>query len=417
MSNNKTHRLNLGNLAKKDKWPRVRLVTYEGGGNAWLVDARIQGRGERLFFKTKVEAETMADQLRIKRQNAGKVGVQIPDRLRVEALECAERLESIGATLRQATDYYLKHVKPVSGTRTCEEAAAELIKTKRKAGKRESYVKALAWAYGVFNRTFGSRKTNEVMQKQVEQWLDSQDYKLVTRRDYIRDLGILFNYCVERGYSAENPVAGIEKPLLEDEEPEIFTVDEAAALLAAAAAIPEANPVAILAIGLFAGLRTSELKLLDWSEVDLEQRLIEVTGRKAKTRQRRLVKISDNLAAWLTPLAKVSGPVMGAKFRYRRAEAFNVAREAMRNEGFQNALVKWPKNGMRHSFASYHLAHYEDASRTALELGHADTTMLFAHYRNLVRPREAARYWQIMPKEISPEAEQGSDKPDAETPS
>jgi integrase len=47
--------------------------------------------------------------------------------------------------------------------------------------------------------------------------------------------------------------------------------------------------LAAIAIGLFAGLRTSELAALDWQDVHLtgSQRFIEVTARKAKTRQRR----------------------------------------------------------------------------------------------------------------------------------
>jgi hypothetical protein len=30
-------------------------------------------------------------------------------------------------------------------------------------------------------------------------------------------------------------------------------------------------------------------------------------------------------------------------------------------------------------------------------MGHTDSDMLFAHYRQLVKPRDAARYWNIVP--------------------
>ncbi|MHA3774764.1 tyrosine-type recombinase/integrase [Verrucomicrobiota bacterium sgz303538] len=364
-----------------------------------MVDTRIAGKGERLYFKTKIEADIKAEQLRTKRQNEGTSGVQIPDRLRVEALECDQRLKAVGATLREATEFFLKHVKPVSGTRTCHQAAEELLEAKRKAGKRESYLKGLGWALGAFNRSFGETKTSEITQDDIEEWLDEQEFKLATRRAYIRDLGILFNFSVDRGYSAANAVARIEKPVLEDEPPEIFTVLEAETLLRVAAFMSELSLVPVLAIGLFAGLRTSELRALDWSEVDLEERIIEVKGKKAKTRQRRLVKISDNLLAWLKPHSMTSGSVVNGRFRERLGNAVAQARTRLRDSGDQKSLGKWPKNGMRHSFASYHLALHQNAALTALELGHADTTMLFAHYRNLVKPKEAARYWEIMPEE------------------
>jgi integrase len=340
-----------------------------------LVDTRINGRGERLFFKSRVEADAHADILRTKRMNDGKIGVQISERLRIEALECDERLKPFEATLRQACDFFLKHFKPVGETRTCAAATAELIDIKRKAGKRESYMKGLGWALGKFNKEYGEVKVSEIAQGGIEEWLDEQEFKLATRRAYIRDLGILFAFCNVRGYCSINPVARIEKPMLEDEAPEIFTVDEAAALLHNAAANPDFNLVPILAIGMF-----------------------EVTGKKAKTRQRRLVKISDNLASWLTPYRANSGKIVAGRFRERLADTLIMARAELAQSGKQTALSRWPKNGMRHSFASYHLAYHQNAALAALELGHADTAMLFAHYRNLVRPKEAARYWQIVPQ-------------------
>ncbi len=62
-----------------------------------------------------------------------------------------------------------------------------------------------------------------------------------------------------------------------------------------------------LAIGGFAGLRSSEIERLDWSEVRLADRFIEIKNGKAKTASRRLVPIADNLAEWLTAFANPSG--------------------------------------------------------------------------------------------------------------
>jgi hypothetical protein len=32
-----------------------------------------------------------------------------------------------------------------------------------------------------------------------------------------------------------------------------------------------------------------------------------------------------------------------------------------------------------------------------LEMGHTDSGMIFNHYRQLVRPKEAERYWNLKP--------------------
>jgi integrase len=60
-------------------------------------------------------------------------------------------------------------------------------------------------------------------------------------------------------------------------------------------------------------------------------------------------------------------------------------------------IKQWPKNALRHSYASYHLAQFQNAAVTALELGHTNASITFKHYRELVLPAEAARYWKLKP--------------------
>jgi integrase len=52
---------------------------------------------------------------------------------------------------------------------------------------------------------------------------------------------------------------------------------------------------------------------------------------------------------------------------------------------------------LRHSYASYHLAAFKDAPALSLELGHVRPQTVFIHYRELVRPSEAERFWKIAP--------------------
>jgi integrase len=68
--------------------------------------------------------------------------------------------------------------------------------------------------------------------------------------------------------------------------------------------------IPFLAIGAFAGLRSAEIERLEWQEVNLENRFIEVKAAKAKTAARRIVPISDNLAAWLKDRTKDAGRVV-----------------------------------------------------------------------------------------------------------
>ena len=61
----------------------------------------------------------------------------------------------------------------------------------------------------------------------------------------------------------------------------------------------------------------------------------------------------------------------------------------------------FPRNTLRHSFASYHLALHHDAAKAALEIGHNTTDILFRHYRELVTPEDARDWFMINCEGIS----------------
>ena len=60
-------------------------------------------------------------------------------------------------------------------------------------------------------------------------------------------------------------------------------------------------------------------------------------------------------------------------------------------------IDKWPHDCLRHSFCSYYLAHHEDAAKTALQAGHTES-VLFQHYRKMVRREDAEKFWGIYPR-------------------
>ncbi len=141
--------------------------------------------------------------------------------------------------------------------------------------------------------------------------------------------------------------------------------------------------LAYVAIGLFAGLRRSELCALEWSEIDIKARTIEVKGAKAKTRQRRIVTISDTLAEWLALAPKSAHPAPSRNEDFCSERLKNLCSERLDEGGslIRKAIVdNWPRNALRHSFGSYHYGQYRDENRTAAEMGNSPA-VVFRHYR------------------------------------
>jgi integrase len=230
---------------------------------------------------------------------------------------------------------------------------------------------------------FGEQMIAAIVARDIDDWLRSLDVGAVTRNTFRRRLAALFGFAKRRGYLAENPLPDVERAKERAGEVEILTVGETDRLLKAAS--PDTIPY--WAIGAFAGVRRAEIERLDWGDVRLDDGFIEVKASKSKTASRRLVPIQPNLAEWLVPY----------RTRRGRVSPQNLQKHINDDRDRAQLRAEWPQNALRHSFGSYHLAHFKDAAKLALEMGNSPA-MIFKHYRELVKPKDAELYWAIRPK-------------------
>jgi integrase len=215
----------------------------------------------------------------------------------------------------------------------------------------------------------------------IDRWLRSLNHTPVTRNSLHRCIKVFFSFAKSRGYLPQSEATAAELvPVAKEGETktEIFQPAEMSKLLA----IAPPKELALLAIGAFAGLRMAEIKRLEWKAVDLDRRIITLRADQAKTASRRIVPISDNLAAWIELLPR-EGKVVG-----------KVAPELTKLA--KKLGMEWPRNALRHSYISYRLAVVKDAAKVALEAGNSPD-IIFKHYRELVTEQEAKEWFAIMP--------------------
>ena len=345
----------------------------------------------RRFFETRARADAYAHLRRVELANVGAEGVAMSADERTMARECSALLAPHGKTIRDATEYLLTHLRSAARSVPVARLVKEVQASKATDGAGKPHLADLKTRLAVFERDFAGRTVAEITTAELDDWLRGvlgsrgEPVSPVGRNNFRKVVRGAFSYAVARGYCPSNPVTATARAKVADKPPGILTVKDAAALLAHA----DAALLPYLVVGLFAGLRRAELERLDWSEVDLAGGHIEVSAAKSKTARRRLVTIEPNLAAWLLPLARPTGPVTPNNLRPRLA----AVREAA-------GLAEWPDNCLRHSFGSYHVAHFGSAAKTALEMGHVNAAMLFSNYREVVKPKEAARYWQLRPAAV-----------------
>jgi integrase len=301
----------------------------------------------------------------------------VEDYLRARDLAGTESLAAMAAE-------YGQHFRKVERKVTIPRIVAEMLLQREQDGASKVYLGQLKTTLNRFSARFPGEILDATSQE-IDAWLRSLDVAPGTRNSMLRCIKVFFSFARSRNYLPEDKSTAADSVRLvksTTDDVTIFTPEQMQTILHAAP--PRLLP--ILTIGAFSGIRVAELNRLDWSAVDLERRIIEIRAGQAKTASRRVVPITDNLAAWLESLQR-KGKVVSANNLHRDVAALS------------NALgIDWPRNVLRHSFISYRIATVKSADQVALEAGNSPA-IIFKHYRELTTEDQANKWFAILPKD------------------
>jgi hypothetical protein len=177
-------------------------------------------------------------------------------------LACARYAEAVGipgngSLLATAARFYLERHPNTLPKITLAEAADEMIELRRKANASEAYLTDLRCRSGWFISAFAGHPAS-VITADCQRYLGGLEGASGTRYVHRQILWRLFSHCENHGYipRGTNPVAATQMFSRKRTEPiEIWTPKEIAKLLS----VTQKDFVPVLAIGAFAGLRTSEI--------------------------------------------------------------------------------------------------------------------------------------------------------------
>jgi len=380
----------------------------------WRASYVEQGKRKQKYFKVKSDAEAWAEEHEREALAHG-TDSTITAAERATVIESRATLEELGLTLRDAVTFAVDHQRRARASCSVSEMVAETLKTRERSGVSHRHVRDMNGKLGRFEKVFGSRSAATITTQEIEEWLHGLKLAPASINSYRRILVVAFNDAKRNGHLERNPAEFVRRAKVVETEVGILKPGEAAAMLAGA----EEAIVPVVALGLFAGLRVSELEQVDWSEVHLDLGHVRILASKAKSARNRIIPIADNLAMWLEPHRREGGSVWpdshqkGRKLMEaaHRAAGFGTAAQVRKAKAEGKDLRKWPDNGLRHSYATYHLAHHRNAHELALHMGHTDTKLIFAHYRLPVTDKEAASYWGITPENAEEIAGDGEPDP------
>ncbi len=355
---------------------------------------------QRKTFSTLAEAEAEAkrkdhdfkiagDREKIIRKRIGEDGTKLTaDALR-DAVEALAVLKDYGS-LTDAATYFMKYANPKGGEKTIEECRDLFLKRCETEGLRPATIRSYSQQTKRLCNDMKGMKMHEITLHVFEEWLSKVSKSQGTRKSYLRHLGAFFNYAIARGYMVDNPTANLgaksDKNIVH-----YLTPAEAHKMLVAAEDLhPELVPY--IAIGLFAGVRPSEMHgqntdhaPLDWQHIHLtgDKPHIDLKPEQDKNRNGRRVDISKNLLKWLLPYAQERGAIEYSRPRF----------EAI----VKQAGIQYRKDAMRHSFGTWHHAMYHHKGETAVQLGDTIDTVTKHYVNDYVLQDDAAKFWGIKP--------------------
>lgn len=269
---------------------------------------------------------------------------------------------------------------------------------------KEGVARFLQTNYALYLRRFtemygGNRAINSFTPDEVRGWvsaLSGEGYSPKTVNHHLRTLSMVFNRAIAEGWASKNPCLAVAGPKQEKGEVTVLSLADAQRLFTA----NRGHRVSLyMALEAFGGLRFSSALRIAAGDINLVDRSIVLPAAKHKTGRRHVLEgLPENLWAWIKNVDGIDDANWKKRPWLMSVPVYNREKKA----AFERAGLKLKGNILRHSFCSYHIAHHQDAAKTAVLMQHSNQAMIYRHYKGMATRADAAEYFAIMPTSPAP---------------
>ena len=376
------------------KWPKLEPKKIEGLNtpSPWClnVPASISdnGKRQRLFFETKEQAESQIMSIRNRRMTFGDTLEKLSPVRASESLAAYLLLEGHDVSLLDAVTGFLAVHKDRNSSIPFLELFNQFLDAKK--DRNQQYLRELRITRDRWPELH-AKLVCDITQRDLDPLL----HKLTpgARNPILRYWRAVFNFGIKKGYLSENPVNGLDFESRKRKEVETLTNGQVKAMLDHALG-EDLQILPFLVLGCFAGVRPDgELQKLEWTDIDLSDKVVTIRPEVSKTNRRRFVDLSDNAVEWLKVYAGRGGQTARNVVQYTESEL-----RARRTTNRKAAGIdRWIQQGMRHSYCSNWLALHGDVNKLVLQSGHDSVDTMWRNYHKGTPKANAAKYWAIRP--------------------
>src|ERR1035441_3501431 len=294
--------------------------TNVGGTTAWRVSGMYGRKQIRANFKTEADALARKDELLGGLAGTKSSIIRRPTWLSDEQLrdgELAAR-EMGNRSVLVAVRFFKENYRDPVNKITVKDAYTKFIAEKKLNNLRADSIRNLEVRVGFLSKGHPDKLVSDILPDYLRELVFKEGRSAVTNDNGRRALSSFFTWATEHKFCAANPMLAIKPVKTERDEPETLSVAQARSLIETAAGFKDGVILPYIALGLFAGIRPTELARISWDNIDLETGTITIGAKFAKMRQRRIVEmvgvtqkdkdgkeqtLPANLLAWLTPHA------------------------------------------------------------------------------------------------------------------
>ncbi len=397
---------------KKESWPLkiksgsivVKVYrTPSGGYDLFTVSYHEGGRRVRKYFSDFSEAKTEAKNAAEKLASGQGIALQIAGKDRdafvyakkklapfgvelVNVIDEYTEAKKVGVPLLAAAQYYREHHHAVLPAKRVADVVKEFLEAKKADHRSDIYLQDCKNRMDRFSADF-KVDLQTIQTRDLDAWLRGLKVSARTRNNFRTILCSLFSFAKTAGYLPKDRATEAEltaKAKTGQTTIEIFTPEEMVKILEKCDSIL----LPFIVLGGFCGLRSAEILRLKWEAIRWESSQVEVGGKIAKTRNRRMAPLTPVAGAWLNDFKAKKGSVITGVKLYERLR--KLAKAADLGE-------EWRQNALRHSFGTYRLASNKNPSVVAYEMGNSPA-IIRSSYDAVVTDAEATKWWSIMPQ-------------------
>ena len=232
----------------------------------------------------------------------------------------------------------------------------------------------------------------------VTELLDAMKLPPTVWNDYLCELCALCTWAQGKGYidPEKHPLRHVKRQPVQETEIRCLQPSQLAELLRCACSMGRPGIALHVAICAFAGVRPTECRRLVWGDVGTEEDWLSVRSGKSKTGGARHISLRPVLRAWLDYLCPPAAR--------KNSERITVGATLTGLQTLHRAagLRKWPRDVLRHSFASYSIKSGTPLHEVQADMGHVGLDLLRSRYLNMagLTKAGAAEWWALTPDKV-----------------